>query len=321
MKPDIHFEGLDELLEAIRDQADQIAYLFLQDRTVPGCDKPVGRFDFDEEAFEPPDEAFGGPTVLEQICDAAESWLLETASDLTVGHAMKRFRVRCMAPKGSAMIHSGQFVARDLSPPEPQPPAPAAALALPEADFSAVEHTGLTRSLHALGELYTRFGNLVLGAVGNLQRIHDSTTTQLHQQLQESRAQTDLLVGSILEARAAELNVTAERQAESQQADTRSALARDAIHQIGEAARALLGQQGLTPDTVELLRLLQTSPKLGSVLKDPAVRALIQQPGQLDQLAAVLEAAARPRPIPPAVPDADPPKNPDQEVPDGPSVR
>ena len=154
----------------------------------------------------------------------------------------------------------------------------------------------------------------MLGAVGNLQRIHESTTVQLHQQLQDSRAQTDMLVGSILEARAAELTVTAERQAESQQTDARSALARDAIQQIGEAARVLLGQQGLSPETIELLQLLQTSPSLEATLKDPTVRALMQQPGQLDQLAALLRAAAKPAPTPTNA-------NPDQEVPNGPSVR
>ena len=312
MDPNINFEGLDPVVDAIRERADQIAYLFLQDRTIPGCDQPVGRFDFSEESLEEVDEDI---PVLDQICDAAELWLEQTAAELLEGHDQKRFRVRCMAAKGSPIVPSPQSVVRDATPPPPpKPPHPGHALKLPAADFSDVEHTPLTSSLHALGELYTRFGNLVLGAVGNLQRIHESTTVQLHQQLQDSRAQTDMLVGSILEARAAELTVTAERQAESQQTDARSALARDAIQQIGEAARVLLGQQGLSPETIQLLQLLQTSPSLEATLKDPTVRALMQQPGQLHQLAALLRAAAKPAPTPTHA-------NPDQEVPNGPSVR
>jgi len=318
MEPNIYFEGLDPVVEAIRERADQIAYLFLQDRTIPGCDQPVGRFDFSEASVEDLDEDI---PLLDQICDAAELWLEQTAADLVDRYGQKRFRVRCMAAKGSAMVHSAQFVARDANERPPKPPDPVPSLEMPQADFTDVEHSGLTSSLHALGELYTRFGTLVLGAVGNLQRIHESTTVQLHQQLQDSRAQTDMLVGSILEARAAELTVTAEQQAESHQTDARSALARDAIQQIGEAARVLLGQQGLSPETIELLQLLQTSPSLEATLKDPAVRALMQQPGQLDQLAALLKAAAQPPAAPPPpAPDSND-SNPDQEVPDGPSVR
>ncbi|MEZ4322192.1 MAG: hypothetical protein R3F61_32265 [Myxococcota bacterium] len=319
MEPHIEFDGLEPTINAIRERADQIAYLFLQDRSIPGCDEAVGRFDFSEESLLELEEDV---PLLEQLCDAAELWLEETTAELTHGHRQKRFRVRCMAPKGSAMVHSAQFLVRDTRPPPPpDPPDPRPELKLPQADFSNVEHTQVTQSLHALGELYTRFGNLVLGAVGNLQRIHDSTTTQLHQQLQESRAQTDMLVGSILEARASELSVAAERQAESEQSDARSALARDAIQQIGEAARVLLGQQGLTPETVELLQMLRTSPQLEAALKDPKVRGLMQQPGQLDQLAALLRAAAEQSAAPPASAPVPEPENPNQEVPDGPSVR
>lgn len=41
-----------------------------------------------------------------------------------------------------------------------------------------------------------------------------------------------------------------------------------------------------------MLDLLRGSPTLQNALNDPAVRALMRQPGQLDQLAALLKTAA-----------------------------
>jgi hypothetical protein len=296
------FDGLDDLLVALRAGKEHVAYLVLQDRTVRGVDDTVGRFDLTAEharrVLEPddPDEEDDPPDVV----DAAEVWLRRTAAEVAEDRGERRFRVRFMGPKGAAMVHSAQFVCRDTATRQTED---APELVMPIADFSEVEHSPVTKSLHALGELYTRFGNLVIGAVGNLQRIHDDTTRQLHAQLQESRAQTDLLVGSILEARVAEVTVAGERQAVAEQSDARHTLARDAIQQIGEAARAMLMSQGLSAETTELLKLLQSSPSLQAALTDPAVRALMQQPGQLDQLAGLLRAVAAPKPQPtPEVP-------------------
>lgn len=183
-----------------------------------------------------------------------------------------------MGPKGLSMVHSGQFVCREVVRDTPTP-------AQAEAD-------GVAHGMAALGRFYAEWGQMVLGSITHIQGINEDLTGRLHQQLTESRSQVDTLVGSILEARVQEASAREERALQSEQSDTRASLARDALQQIGEAAKAFWMSQGLPPESAELLQLLGRSSKLQDALNDPRVRELMKNPKHLDDLAGMLQHVA-----------------------------
>lgn len=312
------FEGLKAIEQRLVRLADEIAYLVIQDRTDPRKDETLGRFDFtaacalpyleggpepddadDDTAFDgweddEPEESPAGEPTQEQIARAACRWIRDIAARCTVGESYVRFRVKVWGPKGYRMVDSGQFVCRnhdvdlDLPGDDGSP-----ALAMPEPDFDKAALRGAAKGLQALGDLYTQWGQIVLGSIGQLQGINNQTTTRLHRQLAESRDQVDQLVASILEYRFQEATALESRRADERENDGRTALARDAIHQVGEAARALLTANGLSPEMAEVVGSLSQSPTLLDTLRDPSVRELMKNPANLEQLALMLRAAAQ----------------------------
>ena len=279
------FEGLETIERRIVRLGSDVAYLQVQDRTIPRQDETVGRFDFTmdralpylaEADLDDTDLADWGatldadePPTPEQIAKAACRWIRDLAKRCTVGEAWRRFRVKTMGPKGDRMLDSGQFVCRnhhaDLDlPAELGPPEATEALHL---DLDQETLRGVAKGMKALGVYYAQWGQLMLGSVGQLQGIHNQTTVQLHRQLQESRAQVDQLVGSILEYRAQQATADEVRHAEQRDTEARTALARDALHQIGEAARALLSSNGLPAELAEVVAALGQSPALLEALR------------------------------------------------------
>ena len=312
MDPDrFTFEGLSDIEERLLRMSSDIAYLVVQDRTVPKADETLGRFDFEphfarpylevsepdttdaadwEASLPPPDES---PTP-DQIAQAACRWIRDIAARCTLGERWRRFRVKAWGPKAYRMIDSGQFLCRDLEAElelsdEGELPEFGASM---ELDLERSTQRGVAQGMEALGGYYAQWGQLVLGSINQLQGIHNRTTVRLHQQLQQSRNQVDLLVSSILEYRAKEASQVEVRQSEQRDTEARTALARDALHQIGEAARALLSTQELPPDLTEIVDALAQSPALLETLRQPAVRELMRDPAHLEQLASLLQAAA-----------------------------
>jgi len=166
----------------------------------------------------------------------------------------------------------------------------------------------IDRSVQALGKLYERYAELVLGTMDRMQGIHTSMHGQLHDQLQASRAQVDTLVASILEARTNELEVAQDHQLAERADDARTALIREAITQISQAAQVMASGKGLPPELAEVVSLIAASPELMGTLTDPAVRALMRNPANLNGLAQMLKAAAAqpsPAPAPPPPQPAD----------------
>jgi hypothetical protein len=176
------------------------------------------------------------------------------------------------------MVHSGQFVCREREDDRPSP--------------QQAEADGVAHGMAALGTYYAEWGQMVLGSFTHLQGIHEDLTGRLHEQHTESRGQVDTLVGSILEARVQEATSREERAMQSEQHDTKASLARDALQQIGEAAKAFWMSQGLPAETAELLQLLGQSPRLTETLNKPAVRDLMRDPKHLEDLAKMLAAQA-----------------------------
>lgn len=297
------FEGLTAIEQRLVRLADRVDYIVIQDRTDSKKDETLGRFDFNAHSAMPylgegPDESEdedepfddwdeepeddGTELSRKQIAEAACRWIRDIAQRCCIGERYVRFRIKAWGPKAFRMVDSGQFVCRnhgfdlDLPVDADEPGGPP----MPEPDFDKAALRGAAKGIQALGEYYAQWGNIVLGSVGQLQGINNQMSTRLHRQLQESRDQVDTLVASILEYRFQEANAAESRKADERESDTRAALARDAIHQVGEAAKALLTANGLTPEMAEVVHSLGQSPAIIDALRDPAVRALIGPPSR-----------------------------------------
>ena len=338
------FEGIEPIERRFLARVDGAAYLVVKDRTVSEHEETLGRLDLTEqdvapylpdalcnalgaanqqmdepdwedddepdESWEPPDDPdppSSGPSKTEMM-EAALRWVREVAIRNTTGESYRRFRVKLYSPKAVDVLASGQFVCRNDRFDLDQYAAPAAPPPIPTPTFDEAEGAGAVKGLKALGDYYAQWGAIVLGSVGQLQGVNNAMLARLHRQLQESRDQVDQLVASILEFRVKEIEVQEERLSDEREGDARTALAREALGQLGQAANAFLAGRGLSPESVELLGVLSTSPDLMAALKEPSVRSLMQAPANLKDLAEMLrqvgaQAQAANQPEPPPSPN------------------
>lgn len=245
------------------------------------------------------------PVTLEQIAEAACRWLRDIAARNTLAEPYRRFRVRIYGPKGMRTIDSGTFICRnddhDLDLPVP---AQASALTpgaanrpndreIPPPSFETMELASASRGMRALGDYYAQWGRIVLGSVHQLQGVNNAMVVKLHSQLDASRDQVDELVGAILNLRAAEMEIAEKQRSADKTEDTRAEIAKHALQQLGEAAKAFLAAKGVTPEMADVLGTLGQSPDLMGTLNDPDVRVLMQDPNNLKLLAGMLKQAAQ----------------------------
>jgi hypothetical protein len=248
-----------------------------------------------------PPEPDGDPTP-EDLARAACRWLRDLAIRNTVGEHYRRIRIRAYGAKGIRVVDTGSFVCRnhdvDLDIPLPEPGTPLglapeeANLRIPTPSFDEAANVGAARSIKALGDYYAQWGQIVLGSVGQLQGVNNAMLGRLHKQLDESRGQVDDLVAAVLNYRFEASQADASRKSDERQDDTRHALAREALQQLGEAARAFLVAKGVPPELTDVLGAIGGSPELMHTLNDPDVRTLMKDPGNLAALAAMLKNAA-----------------------------
>jgi len=259
-----------------------------------------------EDLDEPPDDEDDGdpppwrpgaePVPMAELAEAAIRWIKDIASRNTVGEEWRRYRVKVWSPKGHRLMDSGQFVCRnhnfDLELPPSSTDERVEAMRIPAPSFDLAESQGAAKGVRALGDYYAQWGQIVLGSVGQLQGVNNAMLNRLHRQLQESRGQIDQLVGAILETRLAEVKLADERRAEERSGDARTVLAQQALHQLGDAAKAFLTAKGVHPEMAEVLGALGQSPELVQALADPDVKALMNEPANLAALAQMLRQAA-----------------------------
>ena len=256
--------------------------------------------DLDPEDVDDPDDdlpAHEAELSWGQIKQAAILWVRDTAIRNTAGRSRRRFRLKIMGPKASAVVDSGHFGCQDRSyRPHRSPireelePDPAALPELPP--LPPVEDMGSPDPgdpVQALGRYYTQFGHLVLGTIGQLQGINNSMTHRLSSDLNRSRDQVEELVGAILESRAAQVEQAHSHAIQHTQVDARTALAREAISNFGEAARAALAIPNLPPEMLGLAKVVGQNPELLRTLNDPAVQALLADPGHVSMLGDLLK--------------------------------
>ncbi|MFH1464819.1 MAG: hypothetical protein ABIO70_10585 [Pseudomonadota bacterium] len=259
-------------------------------------DEPADPYDGEDDEPEEDAEEPGEPREplpMKVLAEAGCRWVREVSASNAVGEPYLRLRLRVYAPKGDRMLFSGQFVCRnhgvDLDIPQDDEMPD---LKVPVPTFDQAASQAGVKGIKALGDFYAQWGRIVLGAVGELQGVNNSMLSRLHRQLQESRDQIDMLVASILEHRVKQMEAEDSRMADERAGDARTALAKEAISQLGSAAQAFLAAKGVSPEMAELLGLLSNSQELTEALKDPAVRKLMQDPDNLSSLAALLRQAA-----------------------------
>ena len=240
----------------------------------------------------------------EQLAIAAGRWLRDLAIRNTIGEPYRRFRVRAYAPKGARTVDTGSFICRndtyDLDLPDGQiQPAHVGPMALPDPvkfipppSFENVETASTVKGMRALGDYYAQWGRIVLGSVSQLQGVNNQMLGRMHRQLDASRGHVDELLGAILNLRAAEMELAERRRASDHTEDTRAEIAKQALQQLGDAAKAFLAARGVSPEMADVLGTLSQSPDLMSTLNDPDVRALMQDANNLKALAAMLKGAA-----------------------------
>jgi len=264
--------------------------------------------EFESEEFEDEDESSrddpGWPPhhnepptrralTQEEIAKAACRWLRDIAARHCVGGEYSRFRVRLYPPKGTKLIDGGHFVCRNLNWTDQIPDRADTMpdLRIPPPNFDQMAKDSTLKGIKALGDYYAQWGQIVLGSVGQLQGVNNSMLARLHSQLQESRGQVDELVASILEFRHNEFESQEQRRVEERAGDTRTELARDALQHLGTAATAFLAGRSVHPDLLETFGAISASPELTEALRDPKVRALMNNSDNLRGLAAMLQAA------------------------------
>ena len=251
--------------------------------------------ELDDDPEEEPEPSFRHrePPTPPAITRAACRWMRDLAIGNTVGEAWCRFRVKVFGPKGMKVLHTGTFICRnhdfDIELPVPEA---LRDLKIPTPSFEESANAGAAKGIKALGDYYAQWGAIVLGSVGQLQGVNNEMLGRLHRQLSESRGQVDQLVASILENRMGELQMVEDRQASERSDDARHALAKEALSQLGDAAKAFLTAKGINPEMADVLGVLGTSPELIATLNDPDVRVLMQDPANLGSLAQMLKAAA-----------------------------
>ena len=261
-----------------------------------------------QEPAEPPSAATGvvkrdARTVTQgQIAEAACRWLRDIAARNTLAEPYRRFRVKIYGPKGVRTLDSGSFVCRnddhDLDLPVPAQNSPLTEKVrphdreIPPPSFETVEITSAGRGMRALGDYYAQWGRIVLGSVHQLQGVNNAMVHKLHKQLDASRDQVDELVGAILNLRAAEMELAEKHRSSDKSEDTRAEIAKHALQQLGDAAKAFLAARGVTPEMADVLGTLGQSPDLMAALNDPDVRILMQDANNLKLLAGLLKQAA-----------------------------
>jgi hypothetical protein len=264
-----------------------------------------GAFALDEAEPDEPDEEVSeeeedSPENRKAFAEAGCLWLRDIAQRNTVGEAYRRFRLKVYGPKGLRVVDTASFVCKNVdydlelpvavSPPEAvrEPE-----LRMPVPTFEQAEAQGAARGMRALGDYYNQWGQIMLGSASQLQAVNNAMLARVSRQLESSQGQVDKLVASILEYRMAELKLAEERKADERADDSRTELARHALQQLGEAAKAFLATRGVPPELADVLGALGQSPALVSALNEPEVRELIAEPQNLELIAGMLRQAGQ----------------------------
>lgn len=256
----------------------------------------------------------------EDLLQSVLYWLRETAAGVTGPGQTRGFRVRAQGPKGQELVHSFYFSCvnassaeapargaslpavqgREAGPPAPAAPRPAPApeaptlgLRIPTPSLEDMGSEQLLVWMKALGEFYARWGQIVLGSVGELQGVNNAVVNRLHNELSSSREYVDQLLAALLLMRHREADAIVEHHVRNQQSDQKSTLVREALQQIGQAGQMFMLAKGLPPDTVDTLNAIGRNPAIMGLVQDPAVQSILKDPQEGPKIAEMLRAMAK----------------------------
>lgn len=302
-----HFTGLESVRVQMLEKFSDLAYIAVFDRTDRRQEDSLGRFDVDEDAVriylaaqraaqrgdEAGSEDLAGVGVLTRRdrIEVAIRWLSQLISDNMADFPVRRFRVRLQGLKGikpqnTVMVTCANREARRSE-------REAAQLPMVTPRLNEVAATQTVAEAKAVAELYARWAEIVLAMMAQVQRVTGTTIDHLNEQLADSRDQVDQLVAAILERNVSDLRAENTRAQEAKEADTRTALARDALKQLGDATKTFLTAKGLPPEMSDVFQKIGQSPDLMAALNDPKVRDLLNNPGNLKDLSEMLTMAGQ----------------------------
>lgn len=326
----VELEGLDALLEPLLEEVEELAYLTLTDRTDPGTEQRLARLDLtphelapwlDDDLVQHGAPEFVSPAQLEP--DVLERALWRWASHVARSHASPgaehRLRLRAYAVKGHRVLGGGTFFVRpvralpaasvdeDVAVAAPEP--------LPLETFEELEIEGARAGMRALGTYYAQWGGIVLSSMRQVQSVQNDMIDRLQDQVKDSRSQVDELLAALIETRASASLAQVREDAEIRRQQTNTMLAQQAIHGIGEAAKAFaLAKSGLDPKLAGVADKLAQSPELLDTLQSEDVQALMADPDNLKTVAQMLQQAAQAAKAMNAAKAAAAAKNADKEV-------
>lgn len=136
---------------------------------------------------------------------------------------------------------------------------------------------GTVGAFRALNEGYTQFGSAMMHGIGQLQDMMNQVLRDRGEELGQYRDQVNQLINHVLEFRVKEVEAQTDV-LQAQVTDQRTALARDAITQLGDTARAFFVSRGVSPELVDLLNSIGSNPELLGVLQEPSVKAMLSDP-------------------------------------------
>ena len=150
-------------------------------------------------------------------------------------------------------------------------------------------------------EATERLVTISLGVADKSDQIARAQAEQSAAETRAAREQVNELVASNTRQRISEAEAHAEliaantrQQVAEEEKVFKADLAKGALDQIGSLANAMmLRESGVDPEMSEVLVSLQGSPELMTALRDPRVRAQLKDPGNLRDLAALLQMASQ----------------------------
>ena len=258
---------------------------------------------FSERSATPPTPPM--PRTWDELKAAALRYIVtHVNNNLEARSSVNGFRLRAYSSKGEAVLTSLIFEVRSASAPAMIPSPPSAS---PEETSLATRHNTQAPLLlplellnsrdplaayRALASYYAQFGQVLTNGLSNMMGISNDMLTGLYGQLKQSHKHRDDLVAAIVE-----MNMHREQRrdvsaANARDGDQRAALAEKALVQLTEAFKVIFTSQGMTPELAEVATIINAPPELMSALQNPAVRALMKKPKNLQGLALLLQQLA-----------------------------